>query len=120
MVDETQQPDETSATPGTTGAISPATSPTTPTSNADDAAPDALRAFIASGGTFGMAVRDTLAQAQSDPTGAAKMSGEHISNLLYGIQAVDEHTAPYTGRAYPNPNDYRERDTTATSRRGRR
>ena len=71
MVDETQQLDETSATPGTTGAISPATSPTTPTSNADDAGPDALRAFIASGGTFGMAVRDTLAQAQSDPTGAA-------------------------------------------------
>ena len=76
---------------------------------------DALKAFFAAGGTFGMAVRDGLAQAQLSASGAAQMSGDHIANLLYGSQNVDEHTAPYTGRAYPNPNDYR--DTNATSRR---
>ncbi len=116
MVDETQQPDETSATPEATDATATAAPSAATPRDAEDAG-DALKAFIASGGTFGMAIRDTLAQAQSDATGAAKMSGEHISNLLYGAEAVDQHTAPYTGRAYPNPNDYRERDTTSTRRR---
>jgi hypothetical protein len=110
-VDELDRTYETSKTPEEP--VDPAQADQPPTG------PDALKAFIASGGTFGMAIRDTLAQAQSDPSGAAKMSGEHISNLLYGLHAVEQHTAPYTGRAYPNPNDYRERDTTATSRRRR-
>ena len=110
-MDETQQPDETAATPA-------ATDTTTQPNPTDDAtSQDELKAFIASGGTFGMAVRDGLAQAQLDATGAAKMSGDHISNLLYGLQEVNEHTAPYTGRAYPNPNDYRQRDTTPSRRR---
>ena len=117
MVDETQQSEKTSATPEATDATTPATPSIAPTVGADET--NALTAFIASGGTFGMAVRDGLAQAQLDATGAAKMSGEHIANLLYGLREVNEHTAPYTGRAYPNPNDYRERDTTPTSRRRR-
>ena len=119
MVDETQQPDETAATPAPADATAQPTPSAAATPTSDDAGPDALKAFIASGGTFGMAVRDGLAQAQLDATGAAKMSGDHISNLLYGLQEVHEHTAPYTGRAYPNPNDYRQRDTTPTSRRRR-
>jgi hypothetical protein len=101
-VDETQQPKASATEPEEA-----------PTST------DALKAFFAAGGTFGMAVRDGLAQAQLSASGAAQMSGDHIANLLYGSQNVDEHTAPYTGRAYPNPNDYRDRDTNATSRHRR-
>ena len=109
MVDETQQSEETAATPEALATDAQASETAS--------GPDDLKAFIASGGTFGMAVRDGLAQAQLDPAGAAKMSGDHISNLLYGSQNVNEHTAPYTGRAYPNPNDYRERETTNARRR---
>src|SRR5262249_50057891 len=67
-----------------------------------------LAAFWAAGGTFGMALRDGLAPVQQEGTAAARMSGEHISNLLYGVGAAERHTAPYTGRDYPNANDYRD------------
>lgn len=67
---------------------------------------DDLSEFLTAGGTFGMALRNHLAQAQLSGTGAAKLSGEHLANLLYGEEAVEEHTAPYTGREYPNLRDY--------------
>lgn len=105
--------DQTAITPEEPGG-------TTQTADVSPTGADALTAFITSGGTFGMAVRDGLAQAQLQASGAAKMSGEHISNLIYGLSNVNEHTAPYTGRAYPNPNDYRERETNTASRRRRR
>jgi hypothetical protein len=67
---------------------------------------DALAAFIASGGTFGLALRDGLAEAQLVASGAARMSGEHLAGLLYSVGAAEQHAAPYTGRDYPNPRDY--------------
>jgi len=67
---------------------------------------DSLAAFIASGGTFGLALRDGLAEAQLAGSGAARMSAEHLAGLLYGVGAAEPHLAPYTGRDYPNPRDY--------------
>jgi hypothetical protein len=120
-VDETQHSNEVPAMPEQPDVSPVAEAPAqAETPSSPSAGADTLQAFIAGGGTFGMAIRDTLAQAQLDPTGAAKMSGEHIANLLYGTTAVDQHTAPYTGRAYLNPNDYRDRDTNATPRRRQR
>jgi hypothetical protein len=81
-------------------------------SQAPAAPKDDLKAFLEAGGTFGMAVRDGLAQAQLSGEGAAQMSSDHLANLLYGVGTVELHTAPYSGRAYPNPRDYND-----TSRR---
>src|SRR5262245_31996782 len=67
-----------------------------------------LAAHWAAGGPFGMALRDRLAPVQQTGNAAARISGEHISTLLYGVGTVERHTAPYTGRDYPNPNDYRD------------
>lgn len=99
-MDEQQQP---TAAEMTVADESPATAqpPAAPKDN--------LTEFLAAGGTFGMALRNHLAQAQLSGSGAAKLSGEHLANLLYGAEAVEQHTAPYTGREYPNPRDY---DTT--------
>jgi len=88
-----------------------ATTPDTATTHPaqqDAEAGERLAAFWAAGGTFGMALRDGLAPVQQEGNAAARMSGEHISNLLYGVGAAERHTAPYTGRDYPNPNDYRD------------
>ena len=77
-------------------------------SQQDQETQEQLAAFWAAGGTFGMAVHDGLAPVQQEGSAAARISGEHISNLLYGVGTVEHHTAPYTGRDYPNPNDYRD------------
>jgi hypothetical protein len=89
------------------------------TSQAGAQQQDPLAEFWAAGGTFGMALRDGLASVQLEGSGAARASSEHVANLLYGVGNVEQHTAPYTGRDYPNPNDYRDRDTNAAARRRR-
>jgi hypothetical protein len=90
-------------TAGTTPAAETAQSP-----QQDVEIQEQLATFWAAGGTFGMAVHDGLATVQQEGSAAARISGEHISNLLYGVGTVERHTAPYTGRDYPNPNDYRD------------
>ena len=117
-MDENEQTPPASNAAGTTQQAS-ATADEDQAPQAGAQAQDTLAEFWAAGGTFGMALRDGLAPVQLEGSGAARASSEHVASLLYGIGNVEQHTAPYTGRDYPNPNDYRDRDTTAAARRRR-
>lgn len=48
------------------------------------------------------ALRDSLTTAQTRARGAAHLSGERLSGLLYGPGAVEAHRAPYNQRYAPN------------------
>ncbi len=48
------------------------------------------------------ALRDSLTTAQARARGAAHLSGERLSGLLYGPGAVGAHRAPYNQRYAPN------------------
>lgn len=62
------------------------------------------------------ALRDSLTAAQAHARGAAHLSGERLSGLLYGPGTVEAHRAPYNQRYAPN---YHEatREETAKPRR---
>src|SRR5690348_6595174 len=48
------------------------------------------------------ALHDSLTPAQARARGAARLSGERLSGLLYGPGAVEAHRAPYNQRYAPN------------------
>ncbi len=48
------------------------------------------------------AMHDQLIVAQGSATGSTRLSGQHISNLLYGSHPVSQHTAPYDARYSAN------------------
>ncbi len=48
------------------------------------------------------AMHDQLVVAQGSATGSTRLSGEHISRLLYGAHPVSQHTAPYDARYSAN------------------
>jgi hypothetical protein len=47
------------------------------------------------------ALRDGLTPAQAHARGATRLSGEHLSGLLYGPGTVEAHRAPYNQRYSP-------------------
>ncbi|HST89749.1 MAG TPA: hypothetical protein VLJ14_15350 [Ktedonobacterales bacterium] len=62
------------------------------------------------------ALRDSLTTAQTRARGAAHLSGERLSGLLYGPGAVEAHRAPYNQRYAPN---YHEATREETAKPGR-
>jgi hypothetical protein len=61
-------------------------------------------------------MRDQLIVAQGRATGAARLSGEHVASLIYGVQPVSQHTAPYDARYSAN---YSEATREPEQREGR-
>ena len=48
------------------------------------------------------AMHDQLVVAQASATGSTRLSGQHVSNLLYNRGAVGRHVAPYDARYAAN------------------
>lgn len=48
------------------------------------------------------AMHDQLVVAQGSATGSTRLSGAHVSNLLYGRGAIGRHVAPYDARYAAN------------------
>lgn len=50
----------------------------------------------------GIALHDELSVMQTDSTAAARLSGQHLANLLYPQGSVTLHTSPYGAHYDPN------------------